>query len=98
MTMKCYTHLPSSEALAPRWVSFGGSIKYCNVVPTPFSNSASPWFPPPKKKKRGAGWGGGAQRARGNEINTPRRKNRFRTYRFAVFLIVNQKYHKVKSV
>ena len=35
--------------------------------------------------KRGAGWGGCAQRARGNEINTARRQNRFRTCRLAVF-------------
>jgi hypothetical protein len=39
----------------------------------------------PSSQKRGAGWGGGAQRARGNEINTARRKNRFRTCRLAVF-------------
>jgi len=34
-------------------------------------------FPTPQK--RGAGRGGGAQRARGNAINTAKRQNRFRT-------------------
>ena len=33
MTIECYTHPQSSKVLAPRWVSFGGSIKYANAVP-----------------------------------------------------------------
>ena len=47
-------------------------------------------------QKRGAGWGGGAQRARGNEMNTARRQNMFRACRFPVFRIVNQKYQKIE--
>jgi hypothetical protein len=35
--------------------------------------------------KRGAGWGGGAQRARGNEVNPAKKQHRFRTCRSAVF-------------
>jgi hypothetical protein len=45
-------------------------------------------------KKREAGWGGGAQRARGNEINTARRQKKIRTCRLAVLRIFNQKYQK----
>ena len=41
------------------------------------------------------GWG--AQRARGNEINTDRRSNALLTCQFAVFRIANQNYRKYQK-